>query len=218
MSLDKIILETLAAIGSPRTEAFPLFQLAREVLKWNHAVRLTALPDEESLVEALALDALEIAREVPHEGRLADAGSGAGFPGLVIAWALPRLQVTSIEARRKKITFQEHAARTLSLGNFRAIEARVDPAAIRQGRFGEPGNFDRLTAQALGTPAFVLGLAGELLKPDGKAVFIRGPAFEETERAELERELPGWKVDSVTPLLTRRYRENALRVICSRNI
>lgn len=194
----------------------PLFQLAREVLKWNRAVRLTALPDEDALVEALMIDAIEIAREIPDGSRVADAGSGAGFPGLVIAWARPHAQVTSIEARRKKITFQEHASRLLSLANFRAVEARVDSVSVAQGIFGEPGSFDRLTAQALGTPAFVLNLAGGLLRPDGRAVFVRGPAFETSERQELAAEAPGWTVENVTPLSPRRFREQMMRVTCAR--
>jgi len=214
--LESRIRAKLKAAGSPRTDVYPLFQLAREVLKWNRAVRLTALPDEDALVEALCLDALELAVEIPDRGRLADAGSGAGFPGLVLAWARPHLQVTSIEARRKKVTFQEHAARLLSLANHRTAEARVDPASVAAGAFGEPGSYDWLTAQALGTPAFVLGLAGGLLSPSGKAVFIRGPSFEESERTELALGQPGWVVESAAALEPRRFREQAVRVICAR--
>lgn len=215
-ALNRRIAERLAAAGSPRTEPGPLADLARELLKWNRTVRLTALPDEEAILEALVLDALDIAQEIPAGSTVADVGSGAGFPGLVIAWAIPSVRVTSIEARQKKVIFQEHAARYLGLANYRAFAIRITPQSVKEGLFGKPGSFSRLTAQALGTPAFILNLAGDLLGPDGRALFIRGPAFEASERAELAASAPEWEIESVVRLEPRRHRENAVRVVCRR--
>ena len=99
------------------------------LLEWNRKISLTAVTDPADIVrfhfgESLfAASALEILN-----GRLADVGSGAGFPGIPLAMAIPRIQATLIEANAKKAAFLSEVARRLQLSNVSVVRSRMEDA------------------------------------------------------------------------------------------
>ena len=98
-----------------------------------------------------------------------DIGSGAGFPGLVLAAARPGLEMTLVEAREKKWAFLSAAARKASLP-CRCLNVRVSvplPAGI-------PASLDLVTARALKLDPDVLGALAERLKPAGRILLWVG--------------------------------------------
>ena len=120
-------------------------------------------------------------------GSLVDGGSGAGFPGLVLAAARPRWAVTLVEARERKWAFLQAAARRAALAA-RILNARVDallPAGL-------PEAFDVVTVRALRLPATSVEALAERLRPGGRFLFWAG--------AE-EPPLPaGWRVTTTRAL------------------
>ncbi len=100
---------------------------------------------------------------------IVDLGSGAGFPGLVLAAALPGARVTLIEARQRKWAFLEAAARKAAL-DCRCLNVRVGtslPADLAP-------TIDLVTARALKLPAELLSALGERLSRDGRMLFWVG--------------------------------------------
>src|SRR5918999_112996 len=82
------------------------------LLKWNRTYNLTAIRDPFAMVAHHLLDSLAIVPHLPlgEHGRVADAGSGAGLPGIPLALARPRWQVVLAESSQKKCAFLRQAA------------------------------------------------------------------------------------------------------------
>ncbi len=123
-----------------------------------------------------SLTALEIG-EVAVAGRIADIGSGAGFPGLALAVALPDAEVSLVESQRRKCEFLARACAAASVENARVVSARVE-----EWPEGISGN-DVVVARALAPPPVVLEYAAPLLSPGGLLVDWRGRRNVEGEAA-----------------------------------
>jgi 16S rRNA (guanine527-N7)-methyltransferase len=126
----------------------------------------------DSLV-ALELDVVRAAR------RIADLGSGAGFPGLALATALPGARFALVESVARKSAFLERAIRALDLPNVTVVTARAEswPAGLEA--------HDLVTARALAPLGVVLEYAAPLLAAGGTAVTWKG-RVEATERADAD--------------------------------
>jgi len=118
---------------------------------------------EDSLT-GLEVDALREA------GRIADIGSGAGFPGLVLAVALPRAEVDLIESVGRKCDFIERAARAAGIANAHTVNARSEEIAAASGR----ESYDAVTARAVGRLSTLAELASPLLRENGVLVAWKG--------------------------------------------
>jgi 16S rRNA (guanine527-N7)-methyltransferase len=123
-----------------------------------------------------SLTALEIG-EVAEAGRIADIGSGAGFPGLALAVALPDVEVSLVESQRRKCEFLERACAAASVENARVVSTRVE-----EWREGIDRN-DVVLARALAPQPVVLEYAAPLLGPGGLLVDWRGRRNVEGEAA-----------------------------------
>lgn len=101
------------------------FELLDELARWNKAYNLTSIVEREAMITHHLLDSLSAHAFLQGE-RIADVGTGGGFPGLPLAIANPHRRFTLIDTVAKKIRFVAHAARTLALDNVDAVHARVE--------------------------------------------------------------------------------------------
>ena len=146
-------------------------RLAAMLALWGQKINLTANPTDpgeivyhvfDSLMPLSMLvgsQALRLRPGFEPERRVLDIGSGAGFPGLVIAAAI-NAQVTLVEARRKRATFLGEAALEMGLRKVTVETARVETLKLERG-------FDLVTARAVGNPAELFKTAGRGLRPGG---------------------------------------------------
>jgi 16S rRNA (guanine527-N7)-methyltransferase len=160
--------------GLPAGGAEKLARYVELLAKWNSKINLTAIRDPAEMVTHHILDSLavvpEFARFTQGQGvRVADIGTGAGLPGIVLAVALPQLHVTCIDAVEKKISFVQQAIGTLGLANARAIAGRVE-----QHR----EIYDIVTCRAFASLAEIVQLTGHLVAPGGCILAMKGPRLE----------------------------------------
>ena len=104
---------------------------------------------------------------------VADVGSGAGFPGLVLAIVRPNFRLTSIEATGKKARFQLRVVDELGLGNVHVVQERAE----EMGKDDEYREwFDVVTARAVGQLALISELSIPLLRMGGTFLAWKGPS------------------------------------------
>jgi 16S rRNA (guanine527-N7)-methyltransferase len=110
--------------------------------------------------------------------RIADVGAGAGFPGLVLAAALPAAQVDLIESVGRKCEFIHRAIEAAGLANATVLNLRSEDWAAGGGREA----YDAVTARAVGRLSTLAELASPLLKPNGTLVAWKGKRDEDEEK------------------------------------
>jgi 16S rRNA (guanine527-N7)-methyltransferase len=115
--------------------------------------------------------------------RIADLGSGAGFPGLVLAVSLPQASIEMIDSIGKKTAFITHAAATAGIPNAAAITARAEDVARDESA---RESYDVVTARAVGRLSTLAELASPLLREGGVLVAWKGKRDEE-EEAQMSR-------------------------------
>ena len=99
----------------------------RLLLAWNEKINLTAIRDPVEILYRHFCESMFAAARVPIEaGRLADVGSGAGFPGLPLKILQPKLHVFLIESNVKKAAFLAEVVRELNLSEARVLVARYE--------------------------------------------------------------------------------------------
>jgi 16S rRNA (guanine527-N7)-methyltransferase len=97
------------------------------LLAWNDKVNLTAIRDPLEILYRHFCESMYAVTAVPiKNGRLADIGSGGGFPGLPIQILLPELEVFLVESNVKKATFLAEVVREVGLSRARVIVSRYD--------------------------------------------------------------------------------------------
>lgn len=133
-----------------------------------------------------SLSGLEV-DELRQARRIADIGAGAGFPGLVLAVALPNAAVDLIESVGRKCDFMRNAIAAVGLSNASVLNARSEELARSTGREA----YDAVAARAVGRLSTLAELASPLLAEDGVLVAWKGrrDAEEEAQAQAAAREL-----------------------------
>ncbi|MBQ2070079.1 MAG: 16S rRNA (guanine(527)-N(7))-methyltransferase RsmG, partial [Bacilli bacterium] len=100
--------------------------------------------------------------------KIVDIGSGAGFPGMVIALAFPTSQVTLVDSTQKKFLFLEEVKKTLQIGNVFFKIGRVEDMKA------EKQSFDLVTSRGFSSLPTFLEVGAPLCKIDGQLIAMRG--------------------------------------------
>ena len=112
------------------SQVLQIQQYMRILLAWNEKINLTSIRDPLEILNRHFCECMYAASTVPVEhGRLADVGSGAGFPGLPLKIIRPELQVFLIESNVKKATFLAEVIRDLGLAGARVLVSRYEELA-----------------------------------------------------------------------------------------
>ena len=174
------------ALEPPQTAA--LLALVAELAEWNTRFNLTAISEPAEVVDKHLLDSLAV---LPHlRGlRIADIGTGAGFPGLPLAIVSPNRRFTLVESTGKKAGFLRHVVGKLRLANVEVVLGRSE--AMRP-----PRPFDSVVARALGSLADFVRMAGHLAGRNGRLLAMKG----RLPKDELKVLPAGWKAVAVHPI------------------
>jgi 16S rRNA (guanine527-N7)-methyltransferase len=148
------------------SRADTLLKLVDELEQGNAQFNLTAIRDRPGMLRKHVLDSLSLQPYLRGE-RLADVGTGAGFPGLVLAIVNSQRRFTLIEATGKKARFVEQTAQRLGCGNVLVVNSRAE--SYRPFEL-----FDTVVARALSSLADFVAYAGHLCAPGGRLLAMKG--------------------------------------------
>jgi len=142
------------------------------LVKWNRTYNLTAIRDPLAMVTHHLLDSLSVLPHLPLAAagpRIADAGSGAGLPGIPLAIARPRWRVALAESSQKKAAFLRQSVIELGLSNAQVHEGRVEawhPQPL----------FDAVISRAFAALDDFMAACRHLLAPGGVLAAMTGVA------------------------------------------
>jgi len=160
------------ALALPARAREQLLEYVALLAKWNRTYNLTAIRDPLAMVAHHLLDSLVVLPHLPlprSRAKLADAGSGAGLPGIPIAIARPDWRVALADSSQKKAAFLRQAAIELELGNVEVHEGRVEawrPAAL----------FNVVISRAFAALDEFIAACRHLVAQDGVLAAMRGAA------------------------------------------
>jgi len=192
----------LTSCGIPHVPELPAM-LARYhelLLDWNSRMDLTAVTEEGEMIDRHYMDSLmplTLPGMLPERGTVIDVGTGAGFPGLPLAMALPQMQFTLLDAQQKRLTFLQAVVDELHLSNVALVHARAEDGA-RQKELRE--QFDVAVARAVAPTCVLAEYLLPYVKVGGKALCWKGPALqEEMQRGRQAAFLVGGKAEEPIP-------------------
>ena len=144
------------------------------LLDYNKTTNLTAIKDKDNVYLKHFYDSLTINKYLNNVNTLLDIGTGAGFPGMVIAIMHPEIHVTLLDSNNKKIKFLEELIKILGITNVSLIYGRCETFAKDNKE-----KFDIVTSRAVARLRILCELALPLLKINGKFIAMKGNISEE---------------------------------------
>jgi 16S rRNA (guanine527-N7)-methyltransferase len=183
-------------LDEEKIEAFELY--LEELLKWNRKINLTAIRSEKGILLKHFLDSFSVSPYLPERGFILDIGSGAGFPGIPLKIVQPAVEMTLMDAVRKKVDFQRHVIRILGLKGVEAIHGRVQDKGILR-ELG--GRFDVVLSRAFSDLQNLLPLSLPFLKKAGTLIVMKGEVAEEEIRLLARTEGIPYRLQKTVPLI-----------------
>jgi len=161
-------------IALDRQQQLQVRQYLDVLLLWNRRVSMVSQNDPQAIVCKHFADSLVAAAPCDPRAAVVDLGTGAGFPGLVIAIARPAARVTLIESKQKKVSFLLEVIRSANIENARTVETRIESAARDPEHTGQ---YLVAISRALSDLPGFLALAAPFLSIGGIALAMKGPTY-----------------------------------------
>ncbi|NPA60248.1 MAG: 16S rRNA (guanine(527)-N(7))-methyltransferase RsmG [Epsilonproteobacteria bacterium] len=159
---DKLISDN---IKLPDNFFYHIQKYKEHLFKWNKIHNLTGARDEDTIDEFI-YDAIYPVNFLPKAKNLLDIGTGAGFPGMILAMGLPDTKVTLVEPLTKRASFLQFIKADLNLQNVTVVKKRVEdmPSEI----------FDIITSRAVTDTKMLLALSKNFRDENSKLLFYKG--------------------------------------------
>lgn len=165
------------------------------LIEWNEKINLTAITEPDDIILKHFIDSLTIAKYIENEQKVADIGTGAGFPGIPLKIAKPDTHVYLIDSLNKRIKFLDEVIKQNTLIDTFAIHARAEEIGHSKEYRGK---FDIVTSRAVARLNVLLEYMMPLVKLGGKCICLKGPNVEEElEEAKKAIEVLGGKIEKV---------------------
>ena len=136
--------------------------------KWNKVYNLTAINEDSEIIVKHFFDSLSVNRYIQNSGRILDVGTGAGFPGLILALFNPEKSFVLVDGVSKKISFLQEMIGKLNLKNVIAVHAKVEQYKVAE-------QFDIIISRAFADIKKMTKLTSHLIKNGGKFIAMKGP-------------------------------------------
>ena len=176
-------------VNLSEAQAVQQLRLLSELQDWASRYNLTAITERAAMITHHTLDSLSAAPFMVGT-RIADIGTGAGFPGLPFAIACPDINFTLIDATAKKLRFVDHAVELLGLTNVATLHSHLPPKPGAQ-------RFDTILARAVGPLPGLAAMAAPLATRGTRLVAYKGRLPE----AEIAAIPAGWSLLECVPVV-----------------
>ena len=165
------------------------------LIEWNEKINLTAITNPEEIITKHYIDSLTVSKYIMESDNIVDVGTGAGFPGIPLKIANPKLNVTLVDSLNKRINFLNDVINKTNLDNIIAIHNRAE-------EFGKNKQYREKYDVAISRAVARLNVLVEYLLPTvkikGKCICMKGPDVkEEIEEAKNAIEVLGGIIEKV---------------------
>ena len=160
-------------IKLPENFFYNIQKYKEHLFKWNKIHNLTGAKDEDTLNHFI-YDAVFPVSFLPKVKNLLDIGTGAGFPGMILAMALPDTQITLAEPLTKRASFLQFIKADLGLNNVKVVKKRVQEM--------DKETFELVTSRAVTDTKMLLKLSENFRDEKSKLLFYKGEkVFDEVD-------------------------------------
>lgn len=161
----------------------------KELKHWSRRINLIAKKaTDKEILEKHFLDSLTLLPLLQGDAsHLLDVGTGAGFPGLVCKAAEPRLRLTLVEPRQKRVAFLSHIKRTLGLEELVILDCRVEDESL----VATEGDYTHITSRAVTEVKPFLEMCARFMRPGVQVICMKGPKWREELSVYTEACAPG---------------------------
>ena len=168
------------------------------LIEWNKKINLTAIIEPDEIILKHFIDSLTINNEIKKGDKIADIGTGAGFPGIPIKILNPENEVVLIDSLNKRLIFLDEVINKLGLKNISSVHARAEEIGHNK-MYRE--QFDIVTSRAVAKLNVLLEYMKPLTKIGGKCICLKGPNIEqEISEAKNALEILGGEITKISEI------------------
>ena len=151
------------------------------LIEYNEHTNLTAIKDYESILLKHFFDSLMLEHyfDFKDTRRILDIGTGAGFPGMILAIMHPEIEVTLLDSNNKKLKFLELLAEKINVKNIKTVHERAEDYVNRERQ-----KFDVVTSRAVSDLEILSELSIPFLKIGGYFIPLKGKIDDELNRSK----------------------------------
>ena len=169
-----------------------LYNYMNLLIEWNEKINLTAITEPNEIILKHFVDSLTISKYINKNEKIADIGTGAGFPGIPLKILNPDNEIVLIDSLNKRINFLNEVIKSNNLNRIQAIHARAEEIGHNNNYRGQ---FDVVTSRAVAKLNVLLEYMLPLVKAGGKCICLKGPNTEqEIDEAKNALDILGGKI------------------------
>ena len=166
------------------------------LVEWNEKVNLTAITEDYQIIMKHFIDCLEIVKYIKDGSNVIDVGTGAGFPGIVIAiYFNERINITLLDSLNKRLLFLQEVKEKLNIKNVKIVHGRAEELAHKE----EYRNiYDVVVSRAVANLSVLLEYDIAYIKVNGRCLFLKSNNVEnEIEEAKKAFNILNSKIENI---------------------
>ena len=172
-----------------------LYKYMKILLEWNEKINLTAITDEDEIIQKHFIDSFTISKYIAFGKTVVDVGTGAGFPGIPLKIIRDNIDITLLDSLNKRINFLQLVIEELELKNIKTIHSRVEEFG-KNSKYRE--NFDIATSRAVANLSTLSEYMVPLVKVGGLCICMKGSNIEEEiKNSKKAIDVLGGKINSI---------------------